>query len=95
MQEYSSAVVFASVGLEIKSPAGNGPYCFWIHSQIYRLVSQLYPDEANKPWYGQLYVFDSAEATTKQLEKQPNLGRMAEVKQRLDEMLRQINSLVE
>jgi hypothetical protein len=27
------------------------------------LVSPLYPNEAKKPGYGQLYIFDSAEAT--------------------------------
>jgi hypothetical protein len=46
---------------EIKSPPGNGPYCFWIHGQIYHLVSALYPNEANEPRYGQAYIFDSAE----------------------------------
>lgn len=28
LQEYSSAVMFAYMGAEIKSPPGNGPYCF-------------------------------------------------------------------
>jgi hypothetical protein len=54
------------------------------------LVSLLYSNEANKPGYGQLYIFYSAEAKTKQLENQynqSNQGRMTEVMQRLDEML--------
>jgi hypothetical protein len=50
----------------IKSPSGNGPYCFQIQGQFYHLVSLLYPDEANKPGSGQLCTFDSAVATTKQ-----------------------------
>jgi hypothetical protein len=50
-------------GVEIKSPPGNGPYRSRIHGQIYHLVSPLYPNEAKKPGYGELYIFDSAEAT--------------------------------
>jgi hypothetical protein len=37
IQEYSSATVLASVGTEIKSPSGNGQYCF----RIYHLLSPL------------------------------------------------------
>jgi hypothetical protein len=52
VQEYNSAVTFASMGSEIKSLPGNGPYNFRIHGEIYHLVSPLYPNEANKPQYG-------------------------------------------
>jgi hypothetical protein len=55
--------------------------------QIYHLVLPLYPNEANKPGYVQLFILESAEATTKRLEKQSNQGCMAEAMQRLDEML--------
>jgi hypothetical protein len=61
-------MAFASVGSEIKSSPGNGPYCF----QIYRLISPLYPNEANKPEYGQLHIFDAAEAPAKLTENQSN-----------------------
>jgi hypothetical protein len=59
------------------------------------LVSSLYPNEAHNPGYGQLYIFDSAEATTKRLENQSNQGCMVEVMQQLDEMLRQVNPFAE
>jgi hypothetical protein len=59
------------------------------------LVSPLYPDEANKPGYGQLYIFDSAEATAKWNENQSNRGRMAEVLQGLEETLRHVNPFAE
>lgn len=58
---------------------GNGPYCFQIHGQIYHLASFLYPNEAYMPGYGQLYIFCSAEATTKQHENQSNQRCMAAV----------------
>jgi hypothetical protein len=50
------------MGVEIKSLPATGPNCFWIHVQIHHLVTPLYPNEENKPGYGQLYIFDSAEA---------------------------------
>jgi len=82
------------MGAEIKSSPGNGPHCFRLHGQIYHLVSLLYANEANNPGYGQsLYVFDSAEATTKLLLKQSNQRCMSEVQ--LDEMLRQVNPFAE
>jgi hypothetical protein len=61
--KYNSATAFASMGMEIKSLPGNGPNCFWIYVQIHHLVTPLYPNEGNKPGYGQLYIFDSSEAT--------------------------------
>jgi hypothetical protein len=41
-------MAIASMGAEVKSPPGNGPCCFRTLSQIYHLVSQLYPNDANK-----------------------------------------------
>jgi hypothetical protein len=78
MRKYNSAMAFASIGAEIKSPSGNNPYCFRIYGRIYHLVSPLYPNEVNKPEYGQLHIFDSTEATTKRLENQSNQRGMAE-----------------
>jgi hypothetical protein len=63
-------MAFVSVGMEIKLPPGNGPYCFRVYGQIYRLVSPLYPNEAYEPECGQLYISISAEATPKGLENQ-------------------------
>jgi hypothetical protein len=51
------------MGMEIKSLSANGQNCFRIYAQIHHLVTPLYPNEANKPGYGQLYISDSAEAT--------------------------------
>jgi hypothetical protein len=57
--------------------------------------SQLYPDKANKPRYGQLYIFDSAEATGKQVENQSHVGCMTKVVQQLNNILQQVNPLCE
>jgi hypothetical protein len=53
------------------------------------MVHTVFGYASNKPGY-ELYIFDSAEAT-KRLENQSNPGCMAEVMQRLGEMLRQVN----
>jgi hypothetical protein len=50
--------------VEIKSPLGKHFILFL------DLVSPLHPDETNKPGYGQLYIFDSAEATTKKKQRE-------------------------
>jgi hypothetical protein len=48
IREYNLAVAFASMGAEIESPAGSGPYCFRIHGQIYNLVSPIYPKQISQ-----------------------------------------------
>jgi hypothetical protein len=83
------------MGPEIKSSPGNGPYLSRIYGQIYHLVSALYPSKANRPGCGQLYIADSAEAKTKQLENQSNQGSMVETKQQLNERLLQVNPFPE
>jgi hypothetical protein len=85
----------ARMGAEIKSPPESGPYCFRIRGRIYQLLSQLYPHEASIPGYGQLHTVDSAAATIKRLENQSNQGCMAVVMHRVDEVLRQVNTLAE
>jgi hypothetical protein len=82
------------MGTEMKSPPGNGQYCFWIHGQTYRLASSLYPNEANKSGYGQLYIYDSAETTTEWSENQYNQRCMAEVMQQFDKMLHKLTHLL-
>jgi hypothetical protein len=72
-------MAFTSMGSEIKLSSPSGPYCFWTHNQIYHSTSMLYPNTANKWEYGQLYSFDSAEATIKWFENHSNQRCMAEV----------------
>ncbi|GBL98679.1 hypothetical protein AVEN_19722-1 [Araneus ventricosus] len=68
IQEYNAALAFASMGAEIKAPSGTGPFCFSIHGQIYHMVSSLCSNKRNKPDYGQLYIFDSSEASNRCME---------------------------
>jgi hypothetical protein len=66
--KHNSARTLASMGADIKSLPGSGPYCFRIHYLTYDIVSLLYPNEANKPGYGQMYIFEVAEE--KKIEKE-------------------------
>jgi hypothetical protein len=78
----------------IKSPTGNGSYCFQIHSRTYRLASELYPKEANKPGYGQPYILYSAEAT-KRLKNKSNQLYVTQIMRQLDETLGQVHPFAE
>jgi hypothetical protein len=54
-------MIFALMCMEVNLPIGDEPHYFRIHGHVYHLFSQLYPNEANKLGYGQLYIFDSGE----------------------------------
>ncbi|GBM74594.1 hypothetical protein AVEN_151041-1 [Araneus ventricosus] len=65
IREYNAALAFASMGAEIKAPPGTCSYYFYIHSQIYHMVSPLCSNKRNRPGYGQLYIFESSEASNR------------------------------
>jgi hypothetical protein len=77
-------MAFPSLGAEIKLPLRYGPQSFG-YKAIFISWSQI--RETNKPGYGQLCIFNSAEAKKKQFETPTNQGCTAEVMQRLDETL--------
>ncbi|GBN05136.1 hypothetical protein AVEN_123239-1 [Araneus ventricosus] len=89
IREYNSALAFASMGAQIKPPRGTGPYCYRLHGQVYLRVSPLYASDQHKESYGQLYIFDSSEATEKRLSNNQNC--LQHVFEKLDFMLKEIN----
>ncbi|GBO11597.1 hypothetical protein AVEN_7090-1 [Araneus ventricosus] len=89
IREYNSAFAFASMGAQIKPQRGTGPYCYRLHGQVYHRVSPLYASDQHKESYGQLYIFDSSEATEKRLSNNQNC--LQHVFEKLDFMLREIN----
>ncbi|GBM32486.1 hypothetical protein AVEN_156584-1 [Araneus ventricosus] len=78
---------------EIKAPPRTGPYSFHIHGQIYHMISPLYSNERKKPGYGQLYIFDSSEASNRRMEN--NQACLQSVMEKLDALLRSINPFAE
>lgn len=87
-------MAFASTGTEINCHLG------MVHT-VSRDTSRfdtwlIYANEANKPGYGQLFLFNPVEATTKWLEGQSNQKCMAKVMQQvspLGESYRQMHQM--
>ncbi|GBN25403.1 hypothetical protein AVEN_123054-1 [Araneus ventricosus] len=77
------------MGEQIKPPRRTGPYCYRLHGQVYHRVSPLYASDQHKESYGQLYIFDSSEATEKRLSNNQNC--LQHVFEKFDFMLREIN----
>jgi hypothetical protein len=89
------ATAASQMDVGIKSPPGNCLYCFQIHSRTYHLVSELYPNEANKSGYRRPYIWDSAEGTTKRLKNKSSQLCVTQIVGQLDETLRQVHLLAE
>ncbi|GBL73408.1 hypothetical protein AVEN_159419-1 [Araneus ventricosus] len=89
IREYNSALAFASMGAQIEIPRGTEPYCYRSHGQVYHSVFPLYASDQHKESYGQLYIFDSSEATEKRLSNNQNC--LQHVFEKLDFMLRENN----
>ncbi|GBN69016.1 hypothetical protein AVEN_77860-1 [Araneus ventricosus] len=89
IRECNSALAFAPMGAQIKPPRGTGPYCYRLHGQVYHRVSPPYASDQHKESYGQLYKFDSSEATEKRFSNNQNC--LQHVFEKLDFMLREIN----
>ncbi|GBN68961.1 hypothetical protein AVEN_47222-1 [Araneus ventricosus] len=81
------------MGAQIKPPRGTGPYCYRLHGQVYHRVSPLYASDQHKESYGQLYTFDSSEATEKRLSNNQNC--LQYVFEKLEFMLREINPIAQ
>ncbi|GBM16977.1 hypothetical protein AVEN_133261-1 [Araneus ventricosus] len=76
------------MGAQIKPPCGTGPYCYRLHGQVYHRVPP-YASDQHKENYGQLYIFDSSEATEKRFRNNQNC--LQHVFETLEFMLRKIN----
>ncbi len=59
IRSYNSALAFASMEAKLDPPSGRGPFVYRIHDQIYHSIGNLYPEEGEKPSYGQLYIMDA------------------------------------
>ena len=79
IRRLNSAVSFASMNPIREKFAKNrqrGPYCFRIHGQItHKINAALFPDENEKPQWGQLYLIDPSEATNIRACNNPDLER--------------------
>ncbi|XP_021960165.1 uncharacterized protein LOC110856031 [Folsomia candida] len=67
IRSFNSSLAFASVGANLTSPPGHGPYCFRIHGQIYHRAGTLHPEEGQPRKFAQLYILDSGLAAEQRL----------------------------
>ena len=54
IRSYNSSFAFASTGANIKTPPGNGPYCFRINGQIVHRTGTLHPDNEEMRKFSQI-----------------------------------------
>ncbi|UYV66814.1 hypothetical protein LAZ67_4002941 [Cordylochernes scorpioides] len=87
IRSYNSSLAFASMGANIATPPGYGPYCFRIHGQIYHRTGTLHPVGEQPPKFAQLYILDTAEATRERLSIPENHGCDENVLNKLAELL--------
>jgi hypothetical protein len=95
IRSFNSALGFASMGANLVSPHGNGPYCFKIHGQIYHRTGSLHPDNEQPRVFSQIYVLDTQEATECRSSKPENEGCDADLMQLLGELMTDINPFAE
>ncbi|XP_057381786.1 uncharacterized protein LOC130704351 [Daphnia carinata] len=92
IRNYNNALAFASMGAQIDSPPGRGPYCFRIHGQIYHNTTAIgYQHEDNAPKYAQLYFIDSSQANEFRASNPANVRCDRFLMEQLDSLLRQCN----
>ncbi|KZS06644.1 Uncharacterized protein APZ42_029833 [Daphnia magna] len=87
---YNSAHAFASLGTNISSPPGRGPYCLRIHGQVYHNTTPVGPN-TNNPRYADLYFMDAAQAGEFRALSTSNGGCCRNLMEELDAVLREKN----
>ena len=75
IRHFNSAMAFASIGAQLVTPPGIGPYCYRIHGQLYHSTGTLHPpqDGNGKRQYGQLYILEGDQAVTERLARRENV----------------------
>jgi hypothetical protein len=95
IRSFNSAFGFASMGANLVSPGGRGPYCFKIHGQIYHRTGTLHPQNEQPRVFSQIYILDTEEATECRKSKPENEGCDGELMQLLGELMTDINPFAE
>ncbi|KAK6755988.1 hypothetical protein RB195_014402 [Necator americanus] len=57
----------ASMGAQVDTISGMGPYCYRIHGQIYHRLGALHPHQGEQRQFGQIYILDTAMAALQRL----------------------------
>ncbi|KAK6021781.1 hypothetical protein OSTOST_12541 [Ostertagia ostertagi] len=88
---FNSALAMASMGAQIDTMRGRGPYCYRIHGQIYHRIGPLHPREGELRQYGQIYILDTEMAADRRLGDPRNVDCDPELMRSLSELLSEVN----
>ncbi|VDP34758.1 unnamed protein product [Heligmosomoides polygyrus] len=88
---FNSALTMASIGAQIDTVGGSGPYCYRIHGQIYHRIGPLYPSQENQRQYGQIYILDTEAAVQKKLSDVRNADCSPHIMRFLNDLLSRVN----
>jgi hypothetical protein len=91
IRSFNSAFGFASMGANIGTPPGHGPYCFRIHGQIYHRTGTLHPPNEEPRIYSQVYILDTEEATSCRKSRPENEGCDRDLMRNISELLNNIS----
>ncbi|VDK43225.1 unnamed protein product, partial [Cylicostephanus goldi] len=92
IRSYNSALAMASMGAQVDTPRGSGPYCYRIHGQVYHYAGPLTPKEGIRPQFGQVYILDTDSAAAERSGNPANAECSATVMQLLTSWLHTHNS---
>nr|CDJ90379.1 uncharacterized protein LOC100903664 [Haemonchus contortus] len=91
IRNYNSAFAFASMGAQLDTSRGHGPYCFRIHGQIYHRIGPVLPEDGQPHRYGQVYILDTSMAAEERIGNPANTSCNPRLIQSLGELLHRIN----
>ena len=85
-------MAFASMGANIITPEGYGPYCFKVHGQVYHASSPLHPSTPGTEKYAQLYILDTEEANQRRMNLQANQGCSADLMRTISTVISRVSA---
>nr|CDJ88114.1 Protein F59H6.5 [Haemonchus contortus] len=91
IRSFNSAVAMASMGAQVDTLQGRGPYCYRIHGQIYHRLGPLHPREGELRQYGQIYILDTELAAQQRFGNARNAECSPELMRFLSELLSSVN----
>ncbi|KAK6027977.1 hypothetical protein OSTOST_05986 [Ostertagia ostertagi] len=91
IRSFNSALAMASMGAQVDTFRGRGPYCYRIHGQVYHRIGPLHPQEGEERQYGQIYILDTEMAAQQRIGDVRNADCDPELMRFLSELISNIN----
>jgi len=91
IRNYNNALAMVSMGAQLSTPPGHGPFCYRIHGMTYHRIGPAIPSQNNQLNYGSLYFLDSADALEERMRCPANSGCLQELMSQLGQLLMTCN----